>query len=300
MPTPTTHNPAGYRGRLAPSPTGWLHLGHARTFWEAWRRAQAASGTLLLRNEDLDQSRCRPEFVAGIFEDLRWFGLEWAEGPDLGGPFAPYNQSERLESHRQAFEQLRQQGLVYGCRCSRNDILRALAAPHQGEEEPIYPGTCRDLPPTPAPARVSWRFRVPQGRRISFVDGSRGPRSFVAGVDFGDFIVWRHDGVPSYQLAVVVDDSRMRVTEVVRGEDLLLSTARQILLYEALGLPVPLFFHCPLMLDAAGRRLAKRSDSLSLRSLRAHGHSPDSIRAHWDDPRWRSSLESTPQSPRVD
>jgi glutamyl-tRNA synthetase len=277
-----------YRSRLAPSPTGYLHIGHARTFWTAQRRCDAAAGTLILRNEDLDRSRCRPEFVAAMLEDLRWFGLSWAEGPDCGGRFGPYSQSERNEYYREAFEKLAELGLVYPCRCSRMDVLRALQAPHAGEDEPIYPGTCRprenpssSFSPSEPGSAPNWRFRVPEGEEICFTDGCCGKQCFTSGVDFGDFVVWRHDQTPSYQLAVVVDDAAMRVTEVVRGQDLLRSTARQVLLYRALGLAQPAFYHCPLVSDGAGVRLAKRHDALSLRTLRAQGLSPEDIRARW-------------------
>jgi glutamyl-tRNA synthetase len=282
-----------YRGRLAPSPTGWLHLGHARTFWIAQQRARAHGGKLVLRNEDLDRPRCRPEFFAGMIEDLRWFGLEWDEGPEQGGPFAPYSQSERGLQHREVFERLRECGSIYPCTCSRRDVQRALQAPHAGEDEPIYPGTCR---PTStgnlgAPVRESeptnlsncnWRFLVPDGETICFTDERCGSQAFVAGKDFGDFVVWRQDGIPSYQLAVVADDAAMQITEVVRGEDLLISTARQLLLYRALGLNPPRFYHCPLLTDEAGVRLAKRHDTLSLRALRAKGLQPEQIRSRWD------------------
>jgi glutamyl-tRNA synthetase len=165
-------------------------------------------------------------------------------------------------------------------------VLRALQAPHQGEDEPIYPGTCRpqpdgDIPPHSAGDAVSWRFRVPDGRRVSFVDGGCGPQTFVAGRDFGDFVVWRHDDLPAYHLAVVVDDAEMGITEVVRGADLLRSTARQLLLYEALGQPAPAHFHCPLMVDAQGVRLAKRHAALSLRKLRQQGATPEALRERW-------------------
>lgn len=274
-----------YRGRLAPSPTGLLHLGHARTFWVAQQRAQSQGGTLILRNEDLDRSRSKPEFVSGMMEDLRWFGFQWQEGPDLGGPYAPYSQSERLPLYREAFEKLRAGGFVYPCVCSRQDVLRALQAPHAGEDEPIYPGTCRPSKGKVVQhndkAHVNWRFEVPNGEAVSFVDGRSGPHECVAGGDFGDFVVWRHDDLPSYQLAVVVDDAAMGITEVVRGEDLLKSTARQLLLYKALNLKLPKFFHCPLVTNDAGMRLAKRHDALSLRNLRVGGSTPEGIRAGW-------------------
>lgn len=274
-----------YRGRIAPSPTGYLHLGHARTFWVAQERARAQGGTLILRNEDIDAVRFKLEFATAMIEDLRWFGFEWTEGPDCGGPFAPYNQSERFSHYRTALEQLRASGCVYPCTCSRKDIAAAARAPHAADDdEPIYPGTCRERAPqlTPHASRPpNWRFRVPDGEVISFTDGYFGPQQFVAGKDFGDFVVWRHDDVPAYQLAVVVDDAAMQITEVVRGADLLKSTARQLLLYRALGVNAPAFCHCPLMTDAAGVRLAKRHDALSLRTLRDQGVSPESLRHDW-------------------
>ena len=269
-----------YRGRLAPSPTGYLHLGHARTFWVAQQRARAQDGTLVLRNEDLDRARCRAQFVDAMFEDLRWFGFQWQEGPDCGGKLGPYSQSQRGEFYGAAFEQLRAGGFVYPCTCSRQDVLRALEAPHAGEDEPIYPGTCRLKAPGQMPQsgrRPNWRFRVPDGEALSFEDGRYGAQRFVAGKDFGDFVVWRHDDIPSYQLAVVVDDAAMQITEVVRGEDLLKSTARQLLLYRALKLSPPQFYHCPLVTDQSGARLAKRQDALSLRALRAKGISPQTL-----------------------
>jgi glutamyl/glutaminyl-tRNA synthetase len=172
--------------------------------------------------------------------------------------------------------------IVYPCVCSRQDVLRAASAPHPLDEEAIYPATCREAPHKVSP-KVSWRFRVPDGEEVSFVDGRCGPQNFVAGHDFGDFVVWRHDAIPSYQLAVVVDDASMKVTEVVRGSDLLVSTARQILLYRALGFPVPAFYHCPLVTDENGVRLAKRHASLALRSLRENGNTPQEIRKSWKD-----------------
>lgn len=277
--------PLPYRGRLAPSPTGYLHLGHAQTFWVAQERARANGGVLVLRNEDLDAKRFKLEFVPAMIEDLRWFGFEWQEGPDCGGPFGPYNQSERMNFYRATLEKLRDGGFIYPCACSRSDVLRALAAPHEGEDEPVYPGTCRppagNLKSEIRNPKSNWRFRVPDGETISFVDGCFGPQRFVTGRDFGDFVVWRHDDGPAYQLACVVDDAAMQITEVVRGADLLKSTARQLLLYRALGLPPPAFFHCPLMTDDNGVRLAKRHDALSLRTLRTRGAQPKELRRTW-------------------
>jgi glutamyl-tRNA synthetase len=268
-----------YRGRLVPSPTGLLHLGHARTFWLAQARARQFGGELILRNEDLDRSRSRSEFVTAMIGDMRWFGLVWTEGPDCGGPFAPYNQSERMTLYRSALEKLREQNLIYPCTCSRKDIQQAVSAPHSGDEEPIYPGTCRSRRVEDLPGqKFAWGFRVPDGEAITFRDNNLGGQSFLAGRDFGDFVVWRQDDVPAYQLACAVDDAAMGISEVVRGADLLVSTARQILLYRALGKFPPDFFHCELVLDGEGRRLAKRHDALSLRAFREQGKTPEFAR----------------------
>jgi len=272
-----------YRGRIAPSPTGLLHLGHARTFWTAQQRARERNGILVLRNEDLDTARCKPEFVSAMYEDLRWFGFEWQEGPDRGGPFAPYSQSERIDLYKAAFDKLLAGNFIYPCSCSRKDLQSAASAPHDADDEIIYPGTCRHNQKSQIKnQKFAYRFLVPDGEIISFTDGHFGPQQFVAGKDFGDFVVWRQDGIPAYQLAVVVDDAAMQITEVVRGADLLLSTARQMLLYRALGLTPPAFYHCPLMLDENGQRLAKRHDALSLRTLRAQGANPEKLRHHCD------------------
>lgn len=272
-----------YRGRIAPSPTGLLHLGHARTFWIAQERARKANGSVILRNDDLDRARCKPEFASAMFEDLRWFGFQWQEGPDVGGPSGPYNQSERFELYRATLKQLLEGGFIYPCTCSRKDIQAAVNAPHAAEDdEPIYPGTCRENRVAELDGRkFSWRFRVPDSETISFFDGHFGEQRFIAGKNFGDFVVWRPDDVPAYQLACVADDAAMRITEVVRGADLLVSTARQLLLYRALNLTAPRFYHCPLMTDGSGVRLAKRHASLSLRHLREQSLRPEKLRTSW-------------------
>ena len=297
-PTPTS----SYRGRLAPSPTGFLHVGHARTFWTAWQRSRQAGGALVMRMEDLDPDRCKSVYADAALEDLRWLGLRWVEGPDRGGPCGPYVQSKRMGFYLAAWRRLAEQGFLFPCRCSRKDLAAALAAPHEGaahgnekneplDDEPVYPGTCRHLssrlPQLPGPNSafdekpdgLNWRFRVPAGARVAFEDGNLGIQEFVAGKDFGDFLVWRRDGWPSYQLACVVDDAAMGITEVVRGADLLKSTARQLLLYRALGIEPPAFYHCALVVDHNGRRLAKRHDALSLRALRQQGITPRKILA---------------------
>jgi glutamyl/glutaminyl-tRNA synthetase len=298
---------AGYRGRLAPSPTGYLHVGHARTFWTAFLRAREAGGALVMRMEDLDAERSRAAYAEAAIEDLRWLGIRWQEGPDRGGPFAPYVQSKRRAVYIAAWRKLLERGRLFACRCSRKDLETALGAPHeraQGgadgggkaeapddepDDEPIYPGTCRkfsgyvaQLPgPTASaldtPGPINWRFRVPDGEVIEFEDGNLGPQRFVAGKDFGDFLVWRRDGVASYQLACAADDAAMGITEVVRGADLLKSTARQILLNRALGFENPAWYHCKLVVDHNGRRLAKRHDALNLRALRQRGLTPMKI-----------------------
>jgi glutamyl/glutaminyl-tRNA synthetase len=280
---------SSYRGRLAPSPTGYLHVGHARTFDAAWQRAREARGTLVMRMEDLDPDRSRDEYAKAALEDLHWLGMNWDEGPDIGGPYAPYAQSQRRETYVAAWRKLLQGGFIYACRCSRKDLAAALSAPHESanpdplDDEPIYPGTCRpkgnqlELEPSTDPIGANWRFRVPDGELIEFNDLNLGPQRFVAGKDFGDFVVLRRDGVPSYQLACVADDAAMKITEVVRGADLLKSTARQILLNRALGFAKPAWFHCQLVVDGEGRRLAKRSDALSIRALRERGLTPQDV-----------------------
>lgn len=274
-----------YRGRLAPSPTGYLHLGHARTFWVAWRRARRAGGQLVFRNEDLDYQRSKPQFVEAMYEDLRWLGLDWDEGPDVDGPCGPYSQSERRPVYLACWRRLRDGGFIYPCSCSRKDMERALQAPHEEDDEHRYPGTCREKLASARnrenPAGVSWRFKVPDGTILSFTDLYSGHQKFTAGQDFSDFLVWRRDDIPAYQLAVVADDEAMRITEVVRGADLLKSTARQLLLLRALGYREPAYFHCPLLLDENNKRLAKRSDALSLRALREQGANPAELRAEF-------------------
>jgi glutamyl/glutaminyl-tRNA synthetase len=281
-------SPRRYRGRLAPSPTGYLHLGHARTFWIAQERARAAGGELILRNDDLDAARFRMDFETAMLEDLRWFGFAWDEGPDVGGPHGPYGQSRRRPIYRAALERLHAAGLIYPCARSRRDVIEAAGAPHEGgaDDEPVYPASFRPGPGEPtAPLGdtigVNWRLRVPDGEAIEFLDSRMGLQSAVAGRDFGDFPVWRKDDCPSYQLACAVDDLQMAITEVVRGEDLIRSTFRQILIHRALGAPSPAYHHCPLLLDEQGSRLAKRHDALSLRALRASGATPESLRTQW-------------------
>jgi glutamyl/glutaminyl-tRNA synthetase len=269
-----------YRGRLAPSPTGLLHLGHGRTFWVAARRAAVRQGTLILRNEDLDPQRSRPEFAEAMIEDLRWLGIRWSEGPDCGGPYGPYAQSERRAQYLAAWRRLRHGGFIYPCACSRKDLAQSASAPNDTDDEPIYPGRCRsrtDAAEYADPKGMNWRFRVPDGEEVAFTDLNLGLQRYIAGRDFGDFLVWRRDDVPAYQLAVVVDDAAMKITEVVRGADLLKSTGRQALLIRALAYSIPDYFHCELVRDADGARLAKRHDALSIRHFRESGQTAEDV-----------------------
>ncbi len=284
--------PVARRGRLAPTPTGLLHAGHARTFALAAERAGSAG--LVMRIEDLDGPRCRPEYAAAAREDLRWLGLAWTEGPDVGGPHGPYVQSERTAWYLEIWRRLEQAGAIYPSPHSRRDVEAAATAPHddaqpaappsQGgprpsPDEPIFPPSLRPArwERVSEPGGVPWRFRVPDGRTIEFDDGLCGRVRRTAGVDFGDFVVWRRDDLAAYELAVVADDHAMQIAEVVRGADLLTSTARQLLLYEALGWAPPAFAHAPLVCDATGRRLAKRAGGLTIRDLRAAGWSPAEV-----------------------
>ena len=269
------------RGRLAPTPTGLLHVGHARTF--ALAAARAAGAGLVMRIEDLDGPRCHAEFVAAALDDLRWLGLDWTEGPDVGGPHAPYVQSARGAWFLEIWRRLEAAGAIYPSPHSRRDVDRAATAPHAeagpDDREPIFPSALRPRhrQRASAPGGVPWRFRVPDGREIRFTDALQGPVVRTAGIDFGDFVVWRRDDLPAYELAVVADDRAMEIAEVVRGADLLTSTARQILVAEALGWPSPAWCHAALVRDTAGKRLAKRSGGLALRDLRARGFSAGDI-----------------------
>lgn len=269
------------RGRFAPSPTGNLHLGNARTALLAWLSVRAQGGTFVLRMEDLDKPRERPGAAERILRSLRWLGLDWDEGPDVGGPYGPYVQSERLARYDAAVDRLLAEGKAYVCWCSRKEIAAA-SAPHAGEEGPRYPGTCRVPDPERAQAKQK-QGRLPAVRLyvpahpIRFVDGIHGPTAIDVQEQVGDFVIRRADGVAAYQLAVVVDDAAMGITEVLRGDDLLSSTPRQMLLYEALGLTIPRFLHVPLVVGLDGARLAKRHGAASLAELMERGRNPKAI-----------------------
>jgi glutamyl-tRNA synthetase len=258
-------------GRLAPSPTGGLHLGHARTFLIAWLAARSTGGRVILRVEDLDASRVRPEATVGALDDLRWLGLDWDEGPFI--------QSERRQAYAASLERLEQLEAVYPCICTRGDIARAAAAPHAGDEGPAYPGTCAGRSAADAEVlrragrQFAWRFRVPR-ETIAWDDLVLGHVAVDPTRAGGDFIVARDAIGPAYQLAVVHDDAAMGINQVIRGDDLVPSTPRQILLYRALGWTPPAFGHVPLAVGPDGRRLAKRDGPIKLSALRAAGVDP--------------------------
>lgn len=252
-----------YRTRYAPSPTGRLHLGHARTHLVAWLCARSAGGSIVLRIDDLDTPRVLEGSESSILRDHAWLGLDWDEGP--------YRQSERLEAYVEALERLGEQGQLYPCTCSRKEIQQIASAPHGGEIP--YPGTCRQGTSHPGrPEALRFRFEAPSP---AFDDRLKGP--FPQGAVEGDFVVRRADGLFAYQLAVVVDDAAQGITEVVRGDDLLDSTPRQLALYQALGLPSPSFVHVPLVLDGSGARLSKRSGSIAIEEYRQRGVSPEEM-----------------------
>lgn len=268
MPSPT--------GRYAPSPTGELHLGNARTALAAYLACRSAGGRFVMRVEDLDGPRNIPGAEGRILETLRFMGLDWDEGPDVGGPHAPYRQSERFARYEEALARLLGSGRAFGCRCSRQDLARLASAPHgTGVEGPVYPGTCREAGLAPGDRLdrdrvVAARFRVAPGA-VAFDDLVAGRFEQDIAREVGDFVIKRADGVWAYQLAVVVDDAAMGVDQVVRGADLLDSTPRQIQLLEALGAPVPAYGHVPLVVDAEGKRLAKRDGATALAGLRERG-----------------------------
>lgn len=274
-----------HRGRYAPSPSGYLHLGNACTALLAWLHMRQKGGVFVLRMEDIDLARCRPEYADAIIEDLRWLGLDWDEGPDVGGPFGSYVQSERMAAYEAALDRLLEAGRLYPCTCTRAQLKAIASAPHGiGSEGPAYPGLCRGRPFTEEllKTRHALRFQLPD-EPLAFTDGVFGEQSFPPGAG-GDFVVKRSDDMIGYQLAVAVDDAAMGITDVLRGEDLLDSTPRQIFLLRALGLPVPRYAHVPLILGEDGKRLAKRHGSVTLRELRGRG--VDSRRivgclAHW-------------------
>lgn len=268
-------NYAEIRGRFAPSPTGEMHLGNAWTALLAWLQVRSAGGKMVLRIEDLDPDRSKTVYINRLIEDLTWLGLDWDEGPDIGGSYGPYCQDERRALYQEALEKLQDAGLIYPCYCTRAEL--SASAPHAGEGERVYSGTCRNGPPKGHEGRrPSLRLSVPQGE-IQFTDMVKGMITQDIRSQVGDFVVRRSDGVHAYQLAVVVDDAAMRITHVLRGDDLLDSTPRQLLLYRLLGLKAPRFGHVPLLFGEDGHRLSKRHGDLSIVSLRRHGVKPEAI-----------------------
>lgn len=272
-------------GRLAPSPTGALHLGNARSFLLAWLSVRSRGGRLVLRIEDLDHPKVKPGAAAAALEDLRWLGLDWDEGPDVGGPHGPYVQTERRPLYREALGKLRAAGLAYPCVCSRKDVEEAQSAPHGRDPHSLgYPGTCRGrfadwaearsvLPPERLPV---WRFRTEPGKSV-FEDAFLGVRRLDLAGELGDFAMARDEDGAGYQLACTVDDAAMGVTEVVRGDDLVDATHCQLAIYRALGLPPPVFCHVPLVVAEDGHRLAKRHGDTRICALRAAGLPPERI-----------------------
>jgi glutamyl-tRNA synthetase len=263
---------ANYRGRLAPSPTGAQHVGNARTYLIAWLRARSQGGRVLLRIEDIDSPRIKQGAAVQACEDLRWLGLDWDEGPSV--------QTERLPVYEEVLRRLQAEERVYPCTCTRSDVERSASAPHderagagQASGASSYPGTCASRCVAEADRLTepfSWRFRLQEARSV-YEDGYQGRVEVDQVESGGDFVVWKSAGTPAYQLAVVVDDAAQGVTEVVRGDDLIPSTPRQLLLYEALGLAAPRFVHVPLVVGPDGRRLAKRHGDTRLSSLREAG-----------------------------
>lgn len=263
-------------GRLAPSPTGAQHVGNARTYLLAWLAARSAGGRLILRVEDIDSPRVKSGAAQQAIDDLHWLGLDWDEGPDRPGKLGPYFQSERLDRYREALERLKRAGAVYPCDCSRSEVAAAASAPHADGEPPPYPGTCAGKSVADAAALgdrpYAWRLRT--GSATSYSDLVKGVQSGSAA---GDFVVAKKDGAPAYQLAVVVDDLAMGVTQVVRGDDLVPSTFRQLELYRRWNEAPPAFAHVPLVVGPDGRRLAKRHGDTRLATLRAAGVAPEAL-----------------------
>ncbi|SMD13793.1 tRNA glutamyl-Q(34) synthetase GluQRS [Sporomusa malonica] len=265
------------RGRFAPSPTGEIHLGNVWTALLAWLQVRSAGGIMVLRMEDLDPDRSRQAYADKLMADMKWLGLDWDEGPDVGGPYAPYSQDKRRELYQQALERVQATGLIYPCTCTRAEL--AASAPHADENHRIYSGTCRQPKldtACQATRRPALRLAVPPGQS-SFTDLHAGFVRQDISQEVGDFVVRRSDGVHAYQLAVVVDDAAMEITHVLRGNDLLSSTPRQLLIYQLLGLKAPVFTHVPLLIDPDGHRLSKRQHALSITALRSKGVAPEAI-----------------------
>ncbi len=259
----------GVRGRYAPSPTGRLHLGNARTALVAWLQTRALGGAFVMRVEDVDFGRSRPEHQGRQLQDLRWLGLDWDEGPDVGGPHGPYVQSQREAHYEAAIAKL----VTFRCSCTRKQLREAAGI--ESGAEPVYPGTCRDGPTDPTrPLAIRWRIDSLSQARVEGIDAVFGPVADTLAIDVGDFVLRRGDGAWAYQLAVVVDDAAMRITHVCRGADLLSSVPRQIALQRALGLPEVAYAHVPLVVGPDGTKLSKRHGAPDLCALRESGADP--------------------------
>lgn len=274
--------PAG-RARFAPSPTGPLHLGNLRTALLCWLHARLHDHTLILRIEDVDTTRCRPVYTAQLLEDLEWLGLDWDEGPGIGGRGGPFVQSQRFQRYQQVLDELVADGRAYPCSCSRKEVrTAAVAAGWEPGQTLVYPGTCSARRAADVLAQCAergrppaWRLRVPPGL-YAVDDEVAGPLGQDVAAEVGDPALARADGVYAYQLAVVVDDIDQGVTSVVRGADLLDSTPRQLVLYEHLGAPPPAYAHVPLWTDA-GRKLSKRDADHSIRALPEFDAGPEAV-----------------------
>ena len=267
-----------YTGRYAPTPSGLLHIGHAATFRTAFQRAKQQDGRIVLRIEDLDRDRCKDDYESALIEDMQWLGLLWDQDPRSTEDYI--RQSDQLARYREVLDRLIEAGAVYSCNRSRKEIREYPNTMRNRDGEVLFPRSLRPQEPdSPEEGeeryRQHWRYRVDYGAVVTFEDQRTGKHSYEAGVDFGDFLVWTKSGFPAYELAVVVDDIDSGITEVVRGEDLLTSTSRQILLYRILHAEIPDFYHCPLIKDEHGVRLAKQYDSKSIRSYRESGYTPE-------------------------
>ena len=254
-----------YRGRLAPTPSGYLHQGHILTFRKALQRTREAKGGLVFRMDDIDKDRCEKEFADACMEDIRCMGIDWEEGPGVGGDYGPYEQSKRADYYLSTLKKLYDLGCIYPCSKTRKEI-RAHGLLDSFGLEYLYPDNFRprsnEIVDGDFPGNTNWRFRTNRGERVKFLDIKKAGQSFLVGQDLSDFLVWRKDGVAAYELATVVDDFYMKINEVVRGEDLLLSSARQCMLFDALGWKRPSFYHCELILGDDGKKLSKSSRSL--------------------------------------
>ncbi|MFV0349824.1 MAG: tRNA glutamyl-Q(34) synthetase GluQRS [Halodesulfovibrio sp.] len=290
------------RGRLAPSPTGFMHLGNAWSFLLCWLAVRSKGGTLVLRMEDIDPDRSRPEFVDGIMRDLEWLGLDWDEGPDVGGPYGPYVQSERYGRYEEVLAMLEEQGHVYPCFCTRKELRALASAPHAEDYGAAYPGICLNL------SAAERSERMAEGRKaalrlhcgehsIGFHDVLRGDICLTWEECGGDFAVRRSDGVFAYQLAVVIDDADQHITQIVRGDDILHCTPRQVLVYRLLGKPVPTYAHVPLVFDHEGERLAKRHRHFELSMMREAGIRPEAVVGYLA---FRAGLQPEPAPARPD